>query len=378
MILHVIDDEKFLVSVIELFETIFPNQNIFLVGIDKVGYNDFEKLEQSTKVIFKNINTPSYQTEYLELSKSVNFILFHNVYKTYKLRLLQKYKLNIKTAWTFWGAEMYGLNPNYNALLPATKTAYLKSLSIKDQIKKTTLSKLKKAYYWRLFKNALRQRKLHYTLTNINADVDLLESYTKLNLPRGWFSYYYYNDAVRSKIKTDKKNILIGNSSSESNNHLDAFNLINKKELKDKKIYVPLNYGDKKYKDLVIKQAKGIFGSSVEPLVDFLSLNEYTFIINSCSVLILNHKRQQAFNTIMLALANGCKVYLREENTIYKTLKSEGFIISSIQKNINSKEALNALTKEEQKYNLELINKHYSKNIVFERIKVEFERMINE
>lgn len=378
MILHVIDDEKFLVSVIELFETIFPKKNVFLVGVDKVGYNDFEKLQQSTKIIFKNINTSNYQAEYLELSSLASFVLFHNVYKTYKLEILQKNKINTKTAWTFWGAEMYGLNPNYNALLPETEKAYLKSLSKKERVKKATLSKLKKRYYWRLFKAALKQKKLQYTLTNIEEDISLLENYTKLHLNKGWFTYYYYNDAVRSKIKTDKKHILIGNSSSESNNHLDAFNLIKGKDLKGKNIYVPLNYGDKKYKDLVIEQATSVFGDSVKPLVDFLSLDEYTLIINSCSVLIMNHKRQQAFNTIMLALANGCKVFLREENTIYKTLKREGFILSCIQKSINSLNALSPLTQEDQNYNLALINKHYSKNIVFERIKVEFEKMMDE
>lgn len=378
MILHVIDDEKFLVSVIELFETIFPKKNVFLVGVDKVGYNDFEKLQQSTKIIFKNIKTEDYQREYINLSRSANLVLFHNVYKTYKLEILQKNKINTKTAWTFWGAEMYGLNPNYNALLPETEKAYLKSLSKKERAKKATLSKLKKRYYWRLFKAALKQKKLQYTLTNIEEDISLLENYTKLHLNKGWFTYYYYNDAVRSKIKTDKKHILIGNSSSESNNHLDAFNLIKSKDLKGKNIYVPLNYGDKKYKDLVIEQATSVLGDSVKPLVDFLSLGEYTLIINSCAVLIMNHKRQQAFNTIMIALANGCKVFLREENTIYKMLKQEGFVLFSIQEDIANPGAFNSLTQEQQDCNLQLIQKLYNKHIVFGKIKVEIQKIMDE
>ncbi|MGJ8734399.1 TDP-N-acetylfucosamine:lipid II N-acetylfucosaminyltransferase [Cellulophaga lytica] len=378
MILHIIDDEKFLVSIIELFETIYSQNNVFLVGVDKIGYNDFEKLKLSTNIVFKKVNTEDYQREYINLSRSANLVLFHNVYKTYKLKLLQKNAIHTKTAWFFWGAELYGLNPRYNALLPETKKAYLKSLSKKQFIKKTTLSKLKKQYYWNLFKTALKQNKLQYTLTNIDEDVSLLEHYTQQKLKKGWFTYYYYNDTVKSNVKVEKKHILIGNSSSESNNHLDAFNLLKDTGFQNKKVYIPLNYGDEKYRELVIKQSRGVFGDCAVPLTEFLTLNEYTGIINSCAVLIMNHRRQQAFNTIMIALANGCKVFLRQENTIYKMLKREGFVLFSIQEDIDNPGAFNSLTQEQQDCNLQLIQKLYNKHIVFGKIKVEIQKIMDE
>lgn len=379
MILHIIDDEKFLVSAITLFETIYPGENVFLVGIDKKGFNNYEDLKELTKIIFKKVNTDEYIHEYLNFTKTANLVLFHNVYKTYKLKLLNKYSIDVETAWFFWGAELYGLNPFYNALLPKTKKAYFKSLPLKVYLKKAILSNIKKYYYWGIFKKILKQNKLKFTLTNIAEDIDLLEHYANCKTKRGWFTYYTFNQTSNLDINNEaKRDVLIGNSSSETNNHLDAFHLIKDKNIADKKIYIPLNYGDERYKDLVVKQAATIFKEQARPITEFLSIEAYTSIIRSCSVLIMNHKRQQAFNTIMMALANGCKVFMREENTIYKTLKREGFIVFSIDKDINNKSAFKALMIEEQHHNLKLIKENYSKNNVLSRIKGELEEILNE
>jgi dTDP-N-acetylfucosamine:lipid II N-acetylfucosaminyltransferase len=379
MILHIIDDEKFLVSAITLFETIYPGENVFLVGVDKKGFNNYEELKELTKIVFKKVNTLQYNHEYLSFIKTANLVLFHNVYKTYKLELLNKDIIDAKTAWFFWGAELYGLNPFYNALLPRTKKAYFKSLPLKIYLKKVIFSNFKKHYYWYIFKKVLKQNKLNYTLTNITEDIDLLESYTNHKTKRGWFTYYSYNQKFKIEINNaSKKHILIGNSSSETNNHLDAFHLIKDKEITDKKIYIPLNYGDERYRDLVVKQAATIFKEQAKPITDFLSLESYTSIIKSCAVLLMNHKRQQAFNTIMMALANGCKVFMREENTIFKMLKREGFLVFSIQKDINNTNAFEALAIEEQRHNLKLIEETYSKNNVLSRIKGELEEILNE
>ncbi|WP_289037857.1 TDP-N-acetylfucosamine:lipid II N-acetylfucosaminyltransferase [uncultured Zobellia sp.] len=378
MILHIIDDEKFLVSAISLFEAIYPGKNVFLVGKDKVGYNDYNVLKNLTKIIVKKINTLEYEDSYIQISKTVNFILFHNIYKTYKLELLRKYSTKVDAGWTFWGAELYGLNPYYNPLLPETKKAYFKSLPLRTYIKKVYFSKLKKHYYWFILKNILKEGKLKYTLTNITEDIDLLESYTNCKTNKCWFTYYNYkpNSIKKEAEYTLKRNVLIGNSSSETNNHLDAFNIIKDKDFTDRKIYIPLNYGDEKYKELVVKQAENFFDIHANPLIEFLSLESYTSIINSCAVLIMNHKRQQGFNTIMMAIANGCKIFMREENTIFKMLKREGFIVFSIQKDIHIKNALEALTEHEQLINLKLLKTRYSKETVLKHIERELQLII--
>lgn len=378
MILHIIDDEKFLQSAIDLFEAIYPGENVFLVGVEGDGYNNNDELKSKSFVKFININTLDYNKTFEDLLNNTTLVLFHNLYKTYKLKLLKKYDIKTKIAWTFWGAELYGLNPNFNTLLPLTKSAFYKSLPFHIYIKKTILSKLKRAYYWSIFKNAFKHNKLNYTLTNISEDIDLLETYIKVKTKREWFTYYRFNQEVLSHSNNKKQHILIGNSSSETNNHLDAFELIKNKDLTDKKVYIPLNYGDKKYGNLVTNQAKTYFNEQAYPIVDFLTINEYTSIIDSCSVLIMNHKRQQAFNTIMIALAHGCKVFLREENTIFKMLKREGFVVFSIQNDLQENVAFGPLKKHEQSINLKLIQDNYSSEAVLIHIKKSIQNILNE
>jgi len=109
-----------------------------------------------------------------------------------------------------------------------------------------------------------------------------------------------------------------------------------------------------------------------------LSANEYTKIIDGCAVLIMNHKRQQAYNTTMIAIENGCKVYLREENTIFKLLKREGFFVYSIQSDWNKSDAIEMLDLKLQEYNRELIRKLYSTNVVLSKIKAQVLKFFNE
>jgi len=52
----------------------------------------------------------------------------------------------------------------------------------------------------------------------------------------------------------DNYNILLGNSATYTNNHLDCFEVISKIDLNNRKIICPLNYGDKEHrKDLRIQ-----------------------------------------------------------------------------------------------------------------------------
>lgn len=380
MIVHIIDDEKFLLQAITLFESVYPNNNFFLVGTTgtTASFNNHENLSKLTQVIFKKTGTIAYLQEAKERSENASLLIFHNLYKAYKLKLIGNLDSSIKMAWTFWGAELYGLNPKINNLLPLTEKAYFRHLTLKLYVKKKFFSGLKKKQYWKLFNEHLKT-KLDYTLSNIREDIDRLDMYSENRTKSAWFSYYSFNEKVVSKKRSNEKtHILIGNSSTETNNHFDTFELLASKDLSGRKLYIPLNYGDVIYRDAVIKKASYLFGEQAEPIVDFLKLEEYSDLIGSCSVLLMNTRRQQAFNTIMIAMANGCKIYLREENTIYPYLKRKGFVVFSIAKDFNNKNSLDALDKEEQHKNIGLIKKLYGHEAVLERIKAEVSAILNE
>ena len=147
------------------------------------------------------------------------------------------------------------------------------------------------------------------------------------------FTYNSLDSIFKEAVPENKnsKNILIGNSGDPSNNHLDTFDVIHNFNLGDRLIYVPLSYGGKEnYIKNILNEGEKKFGDNFRPLINFLNRMEYNDILNTVSAGIFNHRRQQASGNIISLLWLGKKVFLREESTLYKELKSWGLHIHSI------------------------------------------------
>nr|WP_299071524.1 TDP-N-acetylfucosamine:lipid II N-acetylfucosaminyltransferase [uncultured Allomuricauda sp.] len=378
MILHILDEEKFLKKAIQIFDDLFPGQNIYLVGTNNNNINlDFFP-ENNPSLICLPKNSKSYINTFKRYAVPNNLIFFHNLYKEYKLKLAPYIDNKVKVVWYVWGAEFYGLNPKIENLLPLTNKAYADSLGPLSFVRKRILAKVKQRYLWHQFQKIF-VNKVDYMVTNIKEDMDLIdqeiENYTK----KGWFTYFSFGHNLENQLTASNRgNVLIGNSSSETNNHFDAFEILKNKINDTAKIYIPLSYGDMEYKKTVISHANSVFGNQSMPLTEYMCIEDYNKVISSCSVLLMNHKRQQAFNTIMMAIAAGCKVFLREENTIFSCLKREGFIVYSIQNQLSSSDALDALTVSQQKHNVELCKRIYSYDAVTTRIKKEILDILSE
>ncbi|WP_349352310.1 MULTISPECIES: TDP-N-acetylfucosamine:lipid II N-acetylfucosaminyltransferase [unclassified Flagellimonas] len=378
MILHILDEEKFLKKAIQIFEDILPNDNVYLIGVDDKRSEVYHERINFDCSFYALKGSRRYKDLFKEHASKANIIFFHNLYKDYKLNLFPLIPNRTKNIWYLWGAEIYGLNPKINNLLPLTRETYKKSLPVLKLVRKEILSKIKKRYQWKLFKKTVRQ-KIDYILTNISEDIDLLDTYVENKAKRGWFTYFSFNEQnLADELVLERQNILIGNSSSATNNHIEAFKMIVKKDISKRKVFVPLSYGDMFYKKVVLSKGKSVLKQKMFPITEFLSFEEYNSILKSCSVLIMNHKRQQAFNTIMMALAAGCKVFLREENTIYSCLKREGFLIFSIQKDFDCEDALNPLTEKEMLKNITLSQQLYNYQRVKNRIKQEVLSILSE
>lgn len=117
--------------------------------------------------------------------------------------------------------------------------------------------------------------------------------------------------------------IQIGNSAAPTNNHLEAFDMIKRSAIDDKKFLVPLSYGDQSYAQVVIKTGQRLFGSRFLPITDFLPLEEYNELVSRCSVVIMNHYRQQALGNILSSLWRGATVALAHEPT-HRALSQRG------------------------------------------------------
>jgi hypothetical protein len=153
--------------------------------------------------------------------------------------------------------------------------------------------------------------------------------------------------------------ILVGNSATFENNHLDAFELIRGAE-SSRAVVAPFSYGERAYAEAVERAGRSMFGNRFRPLRTFLGPEEYAAVLQSCSVAVMNHVRQQALGTVILLLLRGMRVFLRRENPILEFFRSEGahvWPIDDLQDALRRN--LGALTAAETETNRAIVMKHY-------------------
>jgi len=114
------------------------------------------------------------------------------------------------------------------------------------------------------------------------------------------------NNKINKKIR-----ILVGNSASPTNNHIDIFEKLCRFKKKDIKLIVPLSYGNMKYAEKVKKVGEDFFGEKFIPLNKKLSPEKYSEVLSSVDVCVMNHNRQQGMGNIKALLYLGKKVYIR-------------------------------------------------------------------
>lgn len=120
------------------------------------------------------------------------------------------------------------------------------------------------------------------------------------------------------------QDILVGNSASWTNNHLEAFRLLGKSDLGSRRVIVPLTYGESGYRNAVLRAGKQRLGKQFVPLVEHLPLDDYLELLGGCGVALFMHRRQQGVGNIVAALQQGSTVYLDRRNPLFGWFRSRG------------------------------------------------------
>ena len=177
-------------------------------------------------------------------------------------------------------------------------------------------------------------KNVKHIITNIEADYELAKKWyhaeAELIYVEG-MSYPYNSDETKEFQVINKSSlqlILVGNSASMSNNHLEA--LAHIKEQDDGKIEIicPLSYGGKKkYVNQVLQKGKALFGERFHPLIDFMPLDKYNQILKKVDVAFFNHKRQEAFSNTLTLMSMGKKIYIRPESTLWDYFQKKGIAV---------------------------------------------------
>ncbi len=331
-ILHLILDEKFILFFDDIFSKLSNINNRYLVQVNP----------RTPIKHIKGLNTWRYIGKYYFFSTGMkedlawaDCIIAH--YLTFTSALIFFYAPDpVIKVWSGWGGDYYNFMPGGEKKLFGSETGSLVN-SINDKnglnfLLNTNL-RLDNAIKNYVFKKAIK--KIALFSAPIRDDFILLQKSLGDLLTAQYIQLNYgsvkktFLAGLQNENPKLGYNILVGNSATPTNNHIEAFLLLAKNRLNGRKIITPLSYGEPKYRNAILNKGKKIFGEKFFPIIDFLPLSEYNLLISKCSIVVMNHRRQQALGNIGAMLYCGAKVFLDESNPIYSFFKENGAYVYS-------------------------------------------------
>ncbi len=340
-LLHIIDDEKFIKFCKQTFDLDFVNNHYLNSGEISLFYLEEHKID----IIF---------IHYLRI-KEVDFFY--------------KNKVEIPKMWMNWGADGFSLPFFYNQFLDKESKSEFNRIKLKTGISEFIKHRIKLSFNKKWNQSSLPKKTLSvinqmdYIIPIVPGDYDLLKA--KYNILPKCYHFNYVTDLFGNLNESGEGNILLGNSASVSNNHFSILKLLNKVGINDRKVYVPLSYGNKSYKNYILDYISKLNNKNIIPLCDFMPYGEYAEIINSCEIMVMNHHRQQALGNIILGMLNGNTIYMNEKSSLYEYLVSNGFVV----KNVNDLSSFSILNLKEKSHNAELTKQIFGKERQIDAVK---------
>lgn len=372
MYLHFIDDVSQINHFINRTNDLFPGEHLFQVvsvekQIEKINASEGIKLFQPTA---KNIKKVASEL------KNFKAVFIHNLCY-HKARIILKAPADTIFIWGVWGFDYYYVYPCFFGQIFLPYTKWLNFALLK-------LSLPYKSFFYTVYpvgkylgftsKCRIRQeaaRRITYSFQNMPVHSDLNRVF-KLPGEKRFRGLYYsvenffpHTGLPLPEISGD--NILIGNSATNSSNHLDIFAKLKGIDLKGRKLIVPLNYGCKRYAWSVNLVGRQMFKSAFYGLLKYYPLPEYSRLLLECNVMIFNHRRSQAFGNVLFGIWAGHKVFLRKQNPVYSFMRDLGIVVFAIDDELVS-EKLESLPNEirinnrriiENSFNEKQIRKNY-------------------
>lgn len=357
--LHLMIDEKFIDHFIDQSESVAPGESDYWI----VSPNSSESFRHVKSLNVCRIEWDKHNFfDFSKKAENYNKIFFHSFFFQDVELFLKKLDKRIEVIWMFWGGDGYGFTPNDKQwYLPETRKLQIQEIENKGGLLNQIWMHAK-SFRGRMNRSKVirqRIRNVDICATWVRHDFEMIKHIN----PRMKWKYYSYFSTEQlgllshqmTPLNLDK--LWLGNSSTATNNHLDALVFLDKIKYKGQ-ILVPLSYGNDVYKNLIIEIGHKLFGERFIPITKFLPLFEYQELMNSCGIIWMNHIRQQAAGNILTALSLGKIVIMNQQNTLYKSLTEWGIYIEN-------KESIELFSE----YKYEKINAN--REIVIEKLKLE-------
>jgi dTDP-N-acetylfucosamine:lipid II N-acetylfucosaminyltransferase len=362
-ILHIATDEKFIDNAFKQFREIDVCNEFYVVLNRGVKSPNFVK--ETTDVNVVNISKSTFKNLQKKI-KEADLVVMYGL-QFFNSGLILQTEGNY--LWMFLGGEIYDNEYGLYSKILGDKSQKIRLKKHRYSFVKNVIKPLARFLFYGHFshkKTIIKAaKKVNFVGVAFQEEFNILKENNFLHPDAQLFKFSFYTIEIiisnYQDVQVTGDNIMIGNSSSETNNHLELFDLLEKINLDNKKIYVPLSYGSKEYASIIKEIGRKKFGSNFTPLDTFMPLDEYNKLLQSCGVVIMNHHRQQAFGNIVASLWMGAKVFLDDRNTIYKYLKRIGVNVFSVQHELNQDQINNALSASDVNKNREILFKELNK-----------------
>lgn len=341
-ILHFVKDNKYIDWFIDVISQYFQNDLhtfVYITNNSNVSYKNIRKNVSRIKIIKEN-----QVIDYIK-KNDYKIIILHGLPSIPYMQLSQIPK-GIIVVWKAWGYDIYTQPKDYyRPLIPIKNLYRKKTKKILYPTYKARIRRFKKVIRGLLHKKAFENsiKRIDYFSGVIAPEYSLMKQYNSFFHAKqtsfGYFRMEQLKQSEENELTVNGDNILIGNSGDPTNNHLDAFDLVKKVNIGDRKIYSFLSYGGtEEYRKKVIAEGKKNWGDNFIPITEFLSFDDFNKIIADCGNVIYFHERQQAGGNINQALSIGCKLFLSDTSCFYNHKKMQGYTIFNIFKDFNEKE----------------------------------------
>jgi dTDP-N-acetylfucosamine:lipid II N-acetylfucosaminyltransferase len=237
--------------------------------------------------------------------------------------------------WMVWGTDLYNLpGVDFNFYQPLTWKNFVR----KDFSRETFLFKLK---VW--LTNSIFKRKAYSKVSHVMTWMEKEYEFARRHLPslkaeHQFFFYendvpYYKLDGFLEKVpeigKRSVPRLIIGNSGTPTNNHLDSIRKLEEQKV-NADLVIPVSYGDKRYVHFLKKNIPLYSGGKIEFVERFMAFNEYVEFLMDSDGLVMNTLRPQGYGNILMMLYLEKPVFLNSRNISLSDLRKNGIAVQDL------------------------------------------------
>lgn len=336
-IVHLCQDKIWAPGAYRLFEKAFPGANHY-VALQSNVHDPLKYIGGFKPLTILPFGELIKKRFYL-LQKASLVVVHGLIYQ--HARLVDRLPRHIRVVWLIMGTEMWENPYIYQGPILGDKTRKMKkrinkqldlTKGLKDVVRRIRFGRGTLQYV------AKAAGRIDYVATFQREQYDLLKRLHAIREDTRYLHYAFYPlERIVDKEKQGPppgSNVLLGNSAAFSNNHLEAIDRLSALDTGDRKIYTPLSYGNHRNAKKVMEYGCDKLGGSFHPLTRVLPLAQYNQILNSCSIVIMNHYRGQAAGNVLSVLYNGSRLYMSEQSTLYQYLKRIGCHVYCVEKDL--------------------------------------------